>query len=208
MQGGGIGIFMNIHNASLTISAVRPGQYPSAVKPEFALAGRSNVGKSSFVNKLLNRTKLARTSSHPGKTATINFYNIDDQMYFVDLPGYGYAEVSREERAKWSGMIETYLNSRETLVQTILLVDSRHKPTEDDILMFNWIKHRHGRAVVIATKYDKLAKTKAPQNIQLIREKLTLDDGDILIPFSSETGLGREDAWKIISELGAFECPV
>jgi len=192
---------MNIHNASITISAVKPQQYPATFFPEIALAGRSNVGKSSFINKLLNRKNLARTSSQPGKTATLNFYNIDDTIYFVDLPGYGYAAVSKTEREKWGNMINTYLQTRPQLVATILLVDSRHKPTKDDLSMFRWIKTRHGRVIVIATKYDKLAKTKAPDHIEVIRECLSLDESDILIPFSAETGLGRDEAWSVILEL-------
>ena len=131
---------MNIHNVSLTISAVRPNQYPTTGYMEFAFAGRSNVGKSSMINKLLNRKSLARVSGTPGKTITINFYNIDDTIYLVDLPGYGYAQRSKSETEKWGKMMEDYLANREPLVQTILLVDSRHKPTKDDITMANWIR--------------------------------------------------------------------
>ena len=130
---------MNLHNASITVSAVSRKQYPSGGLPEFAFVGRSNVGKSSLINKLLNRKSLARVSSNPGKTATINFYNIDDTIYLVDLPGYGYANRSKSETEKWGAMIDDYLNNRKELVRTIMLVDSRHKPTKDDITMAEWI---------------------------------------------------------------------
>lgn len=192
---------MNIHNASLTISAVKPAQYPVTFVPEIALAGRSNVGKSSFVNKLLNRKSLARTSSKPGKTATLNFYNIDDTFFFVDLPGYGYAEVSKKEREKWAEMINHYLNSRNQLVSTFLLVDARHKPTADDVAMHNWIKHNHGASVVIATKADKVKKSKLDENIEIIKKTLNLDDNDTLLLFSAEKGTGVEEAWNTIKSL-------
>ncbi len=195
---------MNIHNATLAISAVRPVQYPAKTIPEIALAGRSNVGKSSFVNRLLNRTKLARTSSHPGKTATLNFYNIDETFFFVDLPGYGYAEVSKVEREKWADMINTYLETRPQLCAVFLLCDARHKPTRDDIAMYQWIKDRFGFAVVIATKCDKIAKTKLDSNIAAVYDTLGLDSDDILVPFSAEKGLGRETAWEIIEDLIFF----
>jgi GTP-binding protein len=196
---------MNIHNASLTISAVSPSQYPETTFPDIAFAGRSNVGKSSFINKMLNRKSLARTSSKPGKTATINFYNIDNTLNMVDLPGYGYAQVSKEEKAKWGKMIDTYLRKRETLRITALLVDARHKPTADDISMASWIRKRHGFLFVIATKCDKLAKTKLSAALDEIYYTLNLDDDDIMIPFSSETGMGVDDAWEAIRELCGIE---
>ncbi len=196
---------MNIHNASLTISAVKESQYPQTSFPDIAFAGRSNVGKSSFINRLLNRKSLARTSSKPGKTATVNFYNIDNTINFVDLPGYGYAEVSKEEKAKWGQMIDTYLKTRETLKITALLVDARHKPTRDDITMANWIRNRHGFLFVIATKCDKIAKTKLSDALDEVYYTLDLTDEDILIPFSAETGMGAEDAWDAIKELCEIE---
>ena len=192
---------MNLHNASLYISAVAPAQYPPSSVCEIALAGRSNVGKSSFLNRLLNRKNLARTSSSPGKTATLNFYNIDNALFLVDLPGYGYAKVSKEEKKKWADMIDRYLHTRTQLVQTFLLVDVRHLPTDDDLAMLNWIKSRHGRAVVILTKCDKLKKSKLEGNIKDAVEHMNLSEDDVYIPFSSETGLGRSDAWKIINSL-------
>ena len=167
---------MNIHNASLTVSAVSPRQYPETDFPDIAFAGRSNVGKSSFINRLLNRKSLARTSSKPGKTATINFYNIDDTINLVDLPGYGYAAVSRDEKKRWGNMIETYLNTRSQLMCTALLVDARHKPTADDLTMLNFIRRRHGFALVVATKCDKIAKTKLEEHLDLIYYTLNLTD--------------------------------
>ena len=196
---------MNIHNASLTISAVSPAQYPKTGFPEIAFAGRSNVGKSSLINKLLNRKSLARTSSKPGKTATINFYNIDDSIHFVDLPGYGYAQVSKEEKKKWAAMIETYLNTREQLRCTAILVDARHAPTNDDKTMLGWIRERQGFALVFATKCDKIAKTKLNDHLDQVYYTLNLEEDDILIPVSGETGLGIEDAWEAIRELTGAE---
>jgi len=192
---------MNIHNVSLTISAVSPKQYPPTTFPDIAFAGRSNVGKSSFINKMLNRKSLARTSSKPGKTATINFYNIDNTINFVDLPGYGYAKVSHDEKKKWATMIETYLNTRETLCCTVLIVDARHKPTADDITMLKYIRKRHGFAFVVATKCDKIAKTKLNDHLDEVYYTLNLTDDDILMPFSAETGFGTEDAWEAIKEI-------
>lgn len=196
---------MNIHNVSLTISAVSPKQYPDTAFPDIAFAGRSNVGKSSFINKMLNRNNLARTSSKPGKTATINFYNIDDSLNFVDLPGYGYAKVSKDEKKKWGNMIETYLDTRETLTCTVLLVDARHKPTNDDIVMLNYIRERHGFAFVVATKCDKIPKTKLNDHLDEIYYTLELEDDDIMMPFSAETGIGREDIWEAFKELCEIE---
>ena len=192
---------MNIQNASIKVSAVSPKQYPADNLPEVAFAGRSNVGKSSFINKMLNRKNLARTSATPGKTAQINFYNIDDTIYFVDLPGYGYAAVSKQEKKKWGLMMEEYLNTRENLRHTLLLVDSRHKPTADDVQMAEWIRYNFGNLVVIATKLDKLKKSQIEGNIETIKQTLKLSDKDILIPFSSEKGTGRDEAWDIINQI-------
>lgn len=196
---------LNIHNASLTISAVQPKQYPAAGMPEIAMAGRSNVGKSSCINKLLNRNKLARTSATPGKTATINFYNIDDQVFFVDLPGYGFARVSKEEQVRWGKMINTYLDTRETLCGVLLLVDARHKPTQNDVMMYNWIQERFGEVTVVATKCDKLGKTKIAENLEVIRQTLRLTDADVLLPFSGEKGTGKEELWQEISRITGVE---
>lgn len=190
---------MNIHNVSLTTSAVRKNQYPKMGIPEFAFAGRSNVGKSSMINKLLNRKSMARVSATPGKTITINFYNIDNCIHLVDLPGYGYAKRSKEDVKKWGTMMDDYLSSREELIQTILLVDSRHKPTQDDIMMADWIRHYHDRVIVIATKMDKLKKREIEPNLELIWETLGLGEDDILAPFSTQNDEGKISVWDMIN---------
>ncbi len=197
---------MNLHNVSLTISAVTPKQYPSTTVPEVAFAGRSNVGKSSFINKVLNRKSLARTSSKPGKTATINFFNIDNTLNFVDLPGYGFARVSKEEKKKWGTMIDTYLNSRETLSQVILIVDSRHAPTQDDIVMMNFIRNVCDRAVVVASKTDKLKKSEFNDSMKRIINDLRLSGDDIIIPFSAVTGEGTDMFWDYINTIILDDC--
>lgn len=196
---------MNIHNVSLTISAVRPNQYPDTGYMEFAFAGRSNVGKSSLINKLLNRKSLARVSGTPGKTATINFYNVDDTIYLVDLPGYGYAQRSKIEVEKWGRMMEDYLANRAPLVQTILLADSRHKPTKDDIQMAEWIRHYHDRLIVVATKTDKLKKSEMESNFALIWETLEMGEDDILVPFSIKDDEGKYTVWDMIEMMRAGE---
>ena len=192
---------LNIHNAALTISAVQPRQYPQTAMAEIALAGRSNVGKSSCINKLLNRNKLARTSATPGKTATINFYNIDDTLFIVDLPGYGFARVSRDEQEKWAKMINTYLETRAQLSGVLLLVDARHKPTAQDVMMYSWIRARFGKVTVVATKCDKLGVTKIPEHLEVIRKTLHLTEEDTLLPFSGEKGTGKEELWAEISRI-------
>lgn len=199
---------MNIHNVSLTVSAVRPNQYPTTGYMEFAFAGRSNVGKSSLINKLLNRKSMARVSGTPGKTATINFYNIDDTIYLVDLPGYGYAQRSKTEIEKWGKMMEDYLVNREPLVQTILLVDSRHKPTKDDITMAEWIRHYHDRLIVAATKTDKLKKSEMEGNFALIWETLEMGEDDILVPFSVKDDEGKYTIWDMIEMMRIGELTV
>ncbi len=191
---------MNINNVSMDISAVSKKQYPNTRMPEFALAGRSNVGKSSLINKVLNRKNFARVSQTPGKTATINFYNIDDKIHLVDLPGYGYAKVSDKERLKWANMIEEYLSEREQLVAVILLVDLRHKPTNDDITMMKWVKDSGFSPIVIGTKYDKLKPSRRDEHISLVKETLELTDEDVFIPFSAVTGFGRDDILEILEE--------
>lgn len=192
---------MNIHKVDLTISAVKPSQYPNTNFPDLAFAGRSNVGKSSLINKLLNRKSLARVSQKPGKTATINFYNIDDTLNFVDLPGYGFAKVSKEEKKRWGKMIETYLNTRKQLSQVILLVDSRHKPTEDDIMMLSFIRGVCPRAVVVATKFDKLKPSQRQMSLKLIIDTLGLEGDDIIIGFSAVNGTGVEEFWTYVNEI-------
>ena len=191
---------MNLNNVSMDISAVSKKQYPDTTMPEFALAGRSNVGKSSLINKVLNRRNFARVSQTPGKTATINFYNIDDKIHLVDLPGYGYAKVSDKERLKWANMIEEYLAERDQLVAVILLVDLRHKPTNDDITMMNWIKDNGFSPIVIGTKYYKLNPSQREACLELVKATLELTEDDVFIPFSSVTGYGRDDILEILEE--------
>jgi GTP-binding protein len=183
---------INFQNAQFETSAVKKEGYPKSDLLEFAFAGRSNVGKSSMINKVLNRKSLARVSGTPGKTITINFYKIDNKIYLVDLPGYGYAKRSKEEVAKWGSMMEDYLANREQLVQTILLVDSRHTPTDQDIQMAEWIRHYHDRLVVIATKMDKLKKSEIDERIDDIAQTLELTEDDVLIPFSTNNDEGKE----------------
>ena len=196
---------MNLHNADIEISAVDKKQYPKKGYMEFAFAGRSNVGKSSMINKLLNRKSLARVSGTPGKTITINFYNIDDTIYLVDLPGYGYAKRPKSDVEKWGKMMEDYLSNRKELVQTILLVDSRHKPTKDDITMADWIRNYHERLIVVATKTDKLKKSEIEGNLELIWETLQMGEDDILVPFNTKDDEGKYTVWDMIEMMRAGE---
>ncbi|MDD6734725.1 MAG: ribosome biogenesis GTP-binding protein YihA/YsxC [Clostridiales bacterium] len=194
---------MNIHNAEIEVSAVKKGQYPTSGYPEIAFVGRSNVGKSSMINKLLNRKSLARVSSTPGKTITINFYNIDDTIYLVDLPGYGYAKRSKAEVESWGEMMDDYLNSRPQLKKVMLLVDSRHEPTNDDKMMLEWVRASRPEegAIVIATKTDKLKKRELETNLVMLERELSLTDEDILVPFSTKTDEGKITVWDMINML-------
>ncbi len=192
---------MKFLDAEMVQTAVRREQYPDANLPEIALVGRSNVGKSSLINCITNRKKLARTSNKPGKTATINFYEIDRVLRLVDLPGYGYAKVSKVEKEKWARMIDTYLSKRDNLIHVFQLVDARHKPSEDDVMMLEWIREFNFEPIVIATKLDKLKKSQIEENLTVIYETLGLDDSATLIPFSSENKTGSEDIKELISEL-------
>src|SRR5690554_3566716 len=167
---------MKITDAQLEKIAVNKTQYPDENLYEIAFAGRSNVGKSSFINSMVNRTNLARTSGKPGKTRTINFYNINEEFRFVDLPGYGYAQVSKREKEKWGYIIEEYLNSRPNLLEVVLLVDIRREPTDQDLLMYNWINTFNFTGIVIATKADKITRGKYHQNIKIIKNKLKIRD--------------------------------
>ncbi|MCE4956251.1 ribosome biogenesis GTP-binding protein YihA/YsxC [Macrococcoides caseolyticum] len=176
---------INPNNVEILISAVKPEQYPETGLPEVALAGRSNVGKSSFINTMIGRKSMARISSKPGKTQTLNFFKIDDQLVFVDVPGYGYAKVSKSERERWGKMIETYLTTRESLAVVIQLVDIRHQPTEDDRLMYDFLKHYDIPTIVIATKEDKIPKGKVQKHLKIIKENLEMDKDDMLISYSS-----------------------
>ena len=174
---------------------------PENILPEFAFAGKSNVGKSSLINGLLNRRALARTSSQPGKTKTINFYNVNDNLYFVDLPGYGYAKVSVEVKAKWGKMIERYLKKSKMLKCIFLLIDIRHDPSANDKMMYDWIVSNGYKPVIIATKLDKLKRSQIQKHVKMVREGLGLAKEDILIPFSAETKQGRDEIWALIDSL-------
>ena len=189
---------MKVHNAEIVISAVSPKQYPETDLPEIALAGRSNVGKSSFINTLIDRKNLARTSGKPGKTQTLNFYLIENALHFVDVPGYGYAKVSKTERAKWGEMIETYITSRKQLRAVVSLVDIRHDPSKEDIQMYEFLKYDNIHVIVVATKADKIPRGKWNKHTSAIKKKLDFDPEDTFILFSSETKKGKEEAWAAI----------
>ncbi len=190
---------MKIRSCEFMISAVSPKQYPEDEIPEIALAGRSNVGKSSLINMLLNRKKLARTSSTPGKTQTINFYKINNEFHFVDLPGYGYAKVSKSSKEEWGKIIETYLTTRDKLVEVVQLIDIRHKPTQQDIQMYNWIRHFGYKGIIVATKLDKIKRSQRQKHISEIRKALDMSKDDILIPVSSMNREGKEILWETIA---------
>lgn len=189
---------MKVNHAEIVISAVQPEQYPKTQLPEIALAGRSNVGKSSFINTLINRKNLARTSGKPGKTQTLNFYLIEEALHFVDVPGYGYAKVSKTERVKWGKMIEMYLAEREQLKAVISLVDMRHAPSEEDVQMYNFLKYYNIPVIVVATKCDKIPRGKWNKHESVIKKTLNFESTDDFIIFSSETKQGKEEAWKAI----------
>lgn len=176
---------------------------PKNDKAEVAFAGKSNVGKSSLINSLVNRKALARTSAQPGKTQTINFYNINQQLYLVDLPGYGYAKVSQNEKEKWGKLIERYLHGSEQLRAVFLLIDIRHEPGANDKMMYEWICHNGYEPIIIATKLDKIKRSQTQKQVKLIREGLNVRPGTKIIPFSSETKQGVEDVWNLIETLCA-----
>ena len=189
---------MKVTQAEIVISAVQQSQYPEDNLPEIVLLGRSNVGKSSFINTLIQRKGLARTSSQPGKTQTMNFYKINDAFYFVDMPGYGYAKVSKKEREKWGVMIEEYLQKRENMVLVLLLVDSRHEPTEDDRLMYDWLTYYSLDPVIIATKADKISKVRQKKAVDNIFNTLRPRKRSDVILFSAATKMGKDEAWEVI----------
>jgi len=190
---------MQIESVEEPIIAIRISQYPTDNKNEFLLLGRSNVGKSSFINTLIERKNFARTSSKPGKTQTLNFYKINKELYLVDVPGYGYANVSKETQKKFGIMIEEYLKTRENLKHVFLLVDYRHKPTEDDILMYDFLKYYNLNITVVATKYDKITKNGRVKQDKLIRETFKLDEEHDFIPWSTITKKGRTEILDIIN---------
>jgi len=187
-----------IDYAEITISAVSPTQYPEDGLPEIVLAGRSNVGKSSFINTMVNRKNLARTSGQPGKTRTLNFFNIENELFFVDVPGYGYAKASNAEQEKWGRMMEDYFATREPLVLGILLVDFRHEPSEHDQLMYDFYKHYDVPVFIVATKSDKIKKSKHNKHESLIRKTLNIDPSDRFFTFSSFNREGRQEVWDAI----------
>ncbi|WP_379130797.1 ribosome biogenesis GTP-binding protein YihA/YsxC [Paenibacillus sp. sgz500958] len=189
---------MKVTQSEFVISAVGPDQYPDDALPEIALAGRSNVGKSSLINRMIDRKNLARTSSTPGKTQHMNYYRINQLLYLVDFPGYGYAKVSKSQRAVWGKMVEKYLAERETLKLVLLIVDLRHPPSSDDKMMFDWLKHYDLPLCVVATKADKIPKTRWPKHIKAMKQELGVLPGDNFIPFSSEIGLGKDELWSLI----------
>ncbi len=192
---------MIIRKSELLITAAKKEQYPETVVPEIAFAGKSNVGKSSMINAMLNRKSLARTSSSPGKTQTINFYNINDALNFVDLPGYGYAKVSKTEQEKWAVMIDIFLNNRPQLREVILLVDIRHEPSKNDMQMYEWIKKCGYTGYVIAAKADKLSRSQQIRSHEVIKKTLEIKDKGLIFPFSAVSKLGVEEIWDLLAKL-------
>lgn len=191
---------INPNNVDIIISAVESKQYPETGLPEIALSGRSNVGKSTFINTLISRKKVARTSSKPGKTQTLNFFNIDEQLIFVDVPGYGYAKVSKKQREQFGKMIEQYLTTRQELKCVIQLIDIRHKPTQDDILMYDYLKHFEIPTIIVATKEDKIPNGKVQKHLKIIRETLEIESEDILISYSSLNKDKTDNIWALLSQ--------
>ncbi len=188
---------MKISDVKLVISAVRKSQFPNDEKPEFLLVGRSNVGKSSFINTLINRKNFARTSSIPGKTQTLNYYLINDSFYFVDAPGYGYAKVSRQLKNKFGLIMEDYLEGRDNLKLVFMLVDFRHKPTVDDITMYKYLKHYNIKTQIICTKLDKVTMKNKDKNLKLISKTFEIDPNELIL-FSTITKYGKEETFKVI----------
>lgn len=192
---------MKIISSDLEQIAAIISQYPESDLPEIAFAGRSNVGKSSFINAVINRKNLARTSSKPGKTRTVNFYRINDAFRLVDLPGYGYAQVSKSEKEKWGTIIETYLSSRVNLYEVILVVDIRHAPSKEDVLMYNWLLQYDFTGYVIATKADKISKGQWQKHIKVIKDTLGIKDSKLILPFSSDSKINLEAIHNRIEEI-------
>ena len=196
---------MNVTKVELETVCGVTSKLPENTLPEFAFAGKSNVGKSSLINALMNRKSFARTSAQPGKTQTINFYNINEALYFVDLPGYGYAKVSQELKAKWGKMIEGYLKKSKQLRCIFLLVDIRHEPSENDKNMYDWIVYHGFEPVIIATKLDKINRSQIAKQVKVLRMGLGLPKETKLIPFSAETKQGRDEIWEIMEQLLEIE---
>ena len=195
---------MKIREVSLETVCGVTSRLPDNKLPEIAFAGKSNVGKSSLINALMNRKALARTSSQPGKTQTINYYNINNELYFVDLPGYGYAKVPESEKEKWGRMVERYLSSSKQLKAIFLLIDIRHEPSANDKLMYDWVCQSGFTPVIVATKLDKIKRSQLNKQVKLLRESLGADKDTAIIPFSAETKQGRDEIWELMDEM----CPV
>ena len=196
---------MVIKNVNLETVCGITSTIPDNELPEVAFAGKSNVGKSSLINALMNRKSLARTSSQPGKTQTINFYNINNAMYLVDLPGYGYAKVPESEKAKWGRMIENYLHTSKQLKAVFLLIDIRHDPSANDKQMYGWIVHQGYDPIIVATKLDKLKRSQIDKHVKAIRVGLGVKPGAQILPFSAASKLGREEIWKLMDEVTGYE---
>lgn len=192
---------MVIKNVNLETVCGITSKIPDNPYNEVAFAGKSNVGKSSLINALMNRKSLARTSAQPGKTQTINFYNINDAMYLVDLPGYGYAKASEEVKAKWGKMIENYLHTSKKLKAVFLLIDIRHDPSANDKIMYEWMVYQGFAPIIIATKLDKIKRSQIQKQVKAVREGLNVEPGTTIIPFSAETKQGREEIWELIDSL-------
>ena len=191
-------IYVKILDVKLTISAVRKSQFPEDMKPEFLLVGRSNVGKSSFINTLINRKNFARTSANPGKTQTLNFYLINDSFYLVDAPGYGYARVNKQLKEKFGLIMEDYLEGRENLKKVFMLIDFRHKPTKDDLMMYNYLRHYNIPVTIVATKVDKISKNKQDKYKKVLKETLNINDDNSIILFSTITKIGKNEVLEKI----------
>jgi len=189
-----------INNSKFECTAVYPKQYPTNNYPEIALLGRSNVGKSSFINSMLNRKNLARVGSKPGKTRVINFYNVNDKMFFVDLPGYGYAKVCKTDRMEWQGWIEEYLLNREQIRMLILLVDIRHEPSVDDKIMYNWLMSRNVNHAIVANKLDKIPRSQVKKDLSILRAGFAINEDIDIVPYSSKTKNGANEVWNLIKK--------
>lgn len=196
---------MVIKNVELEIVCGVTSKIPDTALPEVAFAGKSNVGKSSLINGLMNRKSLARTSSQPGKTQTINFYNINNLMYLVDLPGYGYAKVSETEKKKWGKMIENYLHTSKQLKAVFLLIDIRHEPSANDKMMYEWIVYQGYDPIIVATKLDKIKRSQIQKSVKMVKEGLNVKPGTKVIPFSAVTKQGRDEIWELMDELIGYE---
>ena len=198
---------MIIKSVELEIVCGVPSKLPDTDNPEVAFAGKSNVGKSSLINGLMNRKSLARTSSQPGKTQTINYYNINQAMYLVDLPGYGYAKVSVKEKEKWGRMVENYLHSSRQLKAVFLLIDIRHEPSANDKQMYEWVAYQGYDPIIIATKLDKIKRSQVPKHLKMIKEGLKLKPQTPILPYSALTKQGREEIWNFMDQLLGFQSP-